>query len=157
PLFDPRVVLDAGYQLSVVGVLAMISAGRLGKRLGADRLRRVPHVVVGGLLSTTIATIASAPIVAWVFGRVAVVGPLTNLAANPLLELAQPMILCGLVLSPIAPVARLVADAAHPLLAGLDRVATAGASVPYGALPVAPNVATMFAACVMSACVIVAC
>jgi competence protein ComEC len=157
PLFDPRVVLDAGYQLSVVGVLAMISAGRLGKRVGLDRLPRVQHIIVAGLLSTTIATIASAPVVAWVFGRVAIIGPLTNLAANPLLELAQPMILFALVLAPITPIARLVADAAHPLLAGLDRVAAVGAAVPYGALPVAPNALTMFVACIMSACVIVAC
>jgi competence protein ComEC len=157
PLLDPRVVLDAGYQLTVVGVLAMISASRLGKRLGVDRLPRVVSVVVGGLLATTVATIASAPIVAWVFGRVAIVGPLTNLAANPLLELAQPMILCGLVLAPIGPVARLLADAAHPLLAGLNDVAAAGASVPHGAVPVSPNAPTMAAACVMSAMLIVAC
>lgn len=157
PLLEPRVVLDAGYQLTVVGVLAMISAGRLGKRLGVDQLARVPRMVVAGLLGTTIATIASAPIVAWVFGRVSVVGPLTNLAANPLLELAQPMILCGLVLAPIAPVARLIADAAHPLLVGLATVAQTGASIPHGAIPVSPGPVAMTIACALSACVIVAC
>jgi competence protein ComEC len=157
PLLDPRVLLDAGYQLSVVGVLAMISAGRLGKRIGVDRLPHVAHMAVTGLLCTTIATVASAPIVAWVFGRVAVIGPLTNLAANPLLELAQPMILVGLILAPIAPLAHLIADAAHPILVGLTSVAQAGASVPHGAIPVAPNAITMFAACVMSSFVIVAC
>ena len=157
PVFEPRVVLDAGYQLTVVGVLAMISAGCLGKRLGIDRLPRFAQVVAAGLLGTTIATIASAPIVAWVFGRVSLVGPLTNLAANPLLELAQPMILCGLVLAPVAPVARLFADAAHPLLAGLDGVASAGASIPHGAIPVSPSPLAMIIACAMTACVIVAC
>ena len=156
PVFDPRVVLDAGYQLTVIGVLAMISAGRLAKRIRIHRLPRVPRIVATGLLSTTIAMIASAPIVAWVFGRVSVVGPLTNLAANPLLELAQPMILCGLVLSPIRPVARLVADAAHPLLAGLTGVAAIGAAVPHGAIPVAPNALTMIVACALSAFVIIA-
>jgi competence protein ComEC len=91
-----------------------------------------------------------------VFGRVSVVGPLTNLAANPLLELAQPMILCGLVLAPIRPVARLIADAAHPLLAGLTGVAQAGAAVPHGAIPVAPNALTMIVACALSVFVIIA-
>ncbi|MGH7620011.1 MAG: DNA internalization-related competence protein ComEC/Rec2, partial [Gemmatimonadaceae bacterium] len=157
PVLDPRVVLDAGYQLSVVGVLAMISASRFAKRAGADRLPRAAHLAVTGLVATTIATIASAPIVAWVFGRVSIVGPLTNLAANPLLELAEPMIFCGLVLAPIGPVARLFADAAHPLLAGLDGVAAIGASTPHGAVPVSPSPATMFVACALSACVIVAC
>lgn len=157
PVLDPRVVLDAGYQLSVVGVVAMISAARLGKRVGVDRLPRVAQIAAAGLLGTTIATIASAPIVAWVFGRVSIVGPLTNLAANPLLELAQPMIFCGLVLAPIGPVARLVADAAHPLLAGLSGVASTGAAIPYAAIPVSPNATTMVVACAMSAFVIVAC
>ena len=157
PVLDPRVVLDAGYQLTVVGVLAMISAGRLGKRIGVDRLPRVAHVVVAGLLGTTVATIASAPVVAWVFGRVSVVGPLTNLAANPLLELAQPMIFCGLVLAPIGPLARFIADAAHPMLAGLNLVATTGAAIPHGAIPVSPSPVVMSVACMMSALVIVAC
>lgn len=157
PLLEPRVVLDAGYQLTVIGVLAMISAGRLGKRLGVDQLARLPRMLVAGLLGTTIATIASAPIVAWVFGRVSIVGPLTNLAANPLLELAQPMILCGLVLAPITPIARLLADAAHPLLVGLRDVAQTGASIPHGAIPVSPSPVAMTIACALSACVIVAC
>ena len=93
------------------------------------------------LLSTTVATIASAPIVAWVFGRVSLVAPLTNLAANPLIALAQPMVFCALVVAPIAPLARLFADAAHPLLAGLDAVARVGAAAPGGAISVAPTVA----------------
>ena len=109
PVLDPRVVLDAGYQLSVVGVAAMISAGQLGERIGVQRLPLVRDCVVAvTLLGTTIATIASAPIVAWVFGRVSLVAPLTNLAANPLIALAQPMIFCGIVLAPIRP-----ARAAH--------------------------------------------
>lgn len=157
PVLDPHVVLDAGYQLSVVGVIAMISAARLVKRAGVDRLPRVAQLAATGLLGTTIATIASAPIVAWVFGRVSIVGPLTNLAANPLLELAQPMIFCGLVFAPVGPVARLIADAAHPLLIGLDGVASAGAAIPHAAVPVSPSPLTMVVACAMSACVIVAC
>jgi competence protein ComEC len=157
PLFAPRVVLDAGYQLSVVGVAAMIAAAQLAKRAGVHRLRWPVRVVVVTLLSTTVATIASAPIVAWVFGRVSLIAPLTNLAANPLIALAQPMVFCALVVAPIAPLARLFADAAHPLLAALDAVATVGAAAPGGAIAVAPTVAAAIVAAVASVGVIVAC
>jgi competence protein ComEC len=157
PVFDPRAVLDAGYQLSVVGVAAMISAAQLARRIGTHRLHWVVRAVAVTLISTTVATIASAPIVAWVFGRVSLVAPLTNLAANPLIALAQPMVFCGMILAPIGPVARLFADAAHPLLAGLNWVASAGAAAPGGSLAVAPTIPTAVIASVLAGAVIVAC
>jgi competence protein ComEC len=109
------------------------------------------------MIGTTVATIGSAPIVAWVFGRVSVIAPLSNLAAGPLIALAQPMIFCGMLLAPIAPLATLVADAAHPLLLGLDRVAAIAAAVPFGSITVAPTIAAAVIAGVMSIAVIVAC
>jgi DNA internalization-related competence protein ComEC/Rec2 len=157
PVIAPRVVLDAGYQLSVVGVAAMIAASQLGRRLGVHRLHWFIRAVAVTLLGTTIATIASAPIVAWVFGRVSLIAPLTNLAANPLIALAQPMIFCGLVLAPIGPIARFIADAAHPLLVGLNFVASTGAAAPGGAIAVAPTVGAAAIAGILSLAVIVAC
>jgi len=157
PIVAPRVVLDVGYQLSVIGVASMICAGRLGRRIGVNRLPWLGKVVVTTMIGTTVATIGSAPIVAWVFGRVSVVAPLSNLAAGPLLALAQPMIFFGMVLAPIAPVATLIADAAHPLLVGLGRVATVAAAVPYGSISVAPTTTAAVIAGVMSIAVIVAC
>lgn len=157
PVVAPRVVLDVGYQLSVVGVASMICAGRLGRRIGVNRLPWLARVVATTMIGTTVATIGSAPIVAWVFGRVSVIAPLSNLAAGPLIALAQPMIFCGMLLAPIAPIATLVADAAHPLLAGLDRVAAIAAAVPFGSITVAPTTAAAVIAGVMSIAVIVAC
>jgi len=157
PIVAPRVVLDVGYQLSVIGVASMICAGRLGRRIGVNRLPWLGKVVVTTMIGTTVATIGSAPIVAWVFGRVSVVAPLSNLAAGPLLALAQPMIFFGMVLTPIAPLATLIADAAHPLLVGLGRVATVAAAVPYGSISVAPTTTAAVIAGVMSIAVIVAC
>jgi competence protein ComEC len=139
PVVDPQVVLDVGYQLSVVGVAAMIAAGILARRIGVERLPRVAKFVATTILSTTIATIATGPIVAWVFGRISIVGPLSNLLAGPLLGLAQPIIFCGLILSPVHSVASLFADAAHPLLAGLTWTAATAASVPHGSEPVNPT------------------
>jgi competence protein ComEC len=157
PVLDPRVVIDAGYQLSVVGVAAVIAAGLLAKRLQLDELPWRSGALVAGLLGSTIATIASAPIIAWIFGRISVVAPLTNLVANPLIGLAQPMIFCGMILAPITPLARLFADAAHPLLVGLDRVAATGAAMPYATIPVAPTTFSALVSCVMCGAVIVAC
>jgi competence protein ComEC len=157
PIIDPHVVMDAGYQLSVVGVAGVISAGQLGKRIGAEKLPWAARVIVLGLIASTVATIASAPIIAWIFGRISIVAPLTNLVANPVIGLAQPMIFCGMILAPIEPLARLFADAAHPLLVALDRIAAAGAGVPHSTIQVAPTALAALVSCVCSAAVIVAC
>lgn len=155
-VIDPAVVLDVGYQLSVVGVASMIASGMLGKRLRVHRLSELPKWVVLTLLGTTIATVGSAPIVAWVFGRLSLVAPLSNLAATPLIAFAQPMIFLGLLLSPVPPLARFVADAAHPLLVGLDQVALRSAALPGASVAVAPSLVAAVVAGVMSLAVIVA-
>ncbi|HEY4130164.1 MAG TPA: DNA internalization-related competence protein ComEC/Rec2 [Gemmatimonadaceae bacterium] len=157
PVFDPIVALDVGYQLSVVGVASMIAASLLGKRIGVDRLSLVPRMFAMTLLGATVATIGSAPIVAWVFGRVSLVAPLTNLAATPLIELAQPMIFVALLAAPLHPIASLIADASHPLLVGLQVVAQHAAALPFASPPVAPTVVAAAIAGVMSGATIVAC
>ncbi len=157
PLVDPRVVLDAGYQLSVVGVTSMIAAGRVARRIGVHRLPSLARAPALILVGTTVATIGSAPIVAWVFGRISLAAPLTNLVATPLLELAQPMLFVGMLLAPIHPLATLLADAAHPLLGSLDRVATVAAATPGASVLVAPTPACAAIAAVLSAAFIVAC
>jgi len=157
PVFDPRVALDLGYQLTVIGVAAIIAAGQFIKRLGVDRLPPPSGTVLASIIGATVATIASAPLVAWVFGRVSVAAPLTNLAAGPLITLAQPMLFCGMVLAPIPAIATLFADAAHPLLIGLDRVAAIGAAIPHGSVQVAPTLFAAIVSGVMSGAVIVLC
>jgi competence protein ComEC len=157
PVFAPRVVLAVGYQLSVVGVAAMIAASTLAKRVGVHRRSAIVKAILLTLMGTTVATIATAPIVAWVFGRVSIAAPLSNLAAAPLIALAQPMIFFGLVLSPIHPLAALVADAAHPLLLALTTVASTTAAIPHASISVAPTVPMAVVAGVMSLSVIAAC
>jgi competence protein ComEC len=156
-IVEPRVVLDGGYQLSVLGVAAMICSGMLGRRLGVHRLPPLRKHAAVTLLGTTAATIGTAPIVALTFGRISLVAPLTNLAATPLIALAQPMIFLGLLLSPLPFVARFVADAAHPLLVSLDDVARIAAAVPAGSVGVAPSLGAAALAGVMSVAVLVAC
>ena len=157
PVIDPAVVLDVGYQLSVVGVAAMIAGGQVCKRAGVDRRPALERMVITTCVTTTVATIATAPIVAWVFGRVSLIAPLSNVAAAPLIALAQPLLLCALLLSPIHGIASFLADAAHPLLAGLMSVATVSASVPNASVSVAPTLVAAIVGGVMSVGVIVAC
>jgi len=157
PVFDPRIALDIGYQLTVIGVAAIIAADEMINRVGVKRLPHLAGATLASILGATVATLASAPIVAWVFGRVSVAAPITNLAAGPLIALAQPMLFCGMVLAPIQPLATLFADAAHPLLFGLDRVAAVGAAIPGGSVQVAPTAFAALIAGVMSFAVVVAC
>ncbi|HEY2377208.1 MAG TPA: DNA internalization-related competence protein ComEC/Rec2 [Gemmatimonadaceae bacterium] len=157
PLISPRSVLDVGYQLSVIGVAALIAAGSLVRRVVPRRIAGWRRTLVAGLVVSTVATVASAPLVAWTFGRISLVGPLTNLVAAPLMTLAQPMLFLGLLLAPFPALAALIGDAAHPLLAGFDAIALAGASIPGGWMVVSPTIATALLAGVASVALIVAC
>ncbi|MBX9927677.1 MAG: DNA internalization-related competence protein ComEC/Rec2 [Gemmatimonadaceae bacterium] len=134
----PATVFDLGWQLSVVGMAALIAGGMLAERVG----RRWPHGAqrVGKeLVVGLVAGIATAPLIAWWFGRIPLVAPLTNLLAAPIVALLQPALFLALIAEPIAPVAQLAADAAAPLVELLTVVATLGARVPGGVLTVAPS------------------
>lgn len=157
PLWDPRTILDLGYQLSVAGMAGLIASGALARRLFPRELRGWRRMMSRELLASLVATLATAPLVAWSFGRVSVVAPLTNLVAGPLLAIAQPMLFLALALAPLAPLARFVADAAHPLLWLFDAIAAAGSRVPYAVLPVAPTLASAVACGGASIALIVAC
>lgn len=157
PLIDPWTVLDIGYQLSIIGVAGLIVAGGLVKRL---RMPHRPHwrrEVAVGLVCTVIASIASAPLVAWSFGRVSMIAPLSNLAAGPLVAAVQPMLFLGVLLGPFHGAARFVADAAHPLLNAIDGIATYTANVPGASITVWPSTVSAVGAGLVTICVLVAC
>src|ERR1019366_2235118 len=88
---------------------------------------------------SVLATVVTAPLVVWMFGRLSLVGPLTNVAASPVIALLQPMLFLALAAGPVHEVAQFVAVAAHPLLVAFDWIATVGAAVPFGSLSVAPS------------------
>jgi competence protein ComEC len=158
PLADPRVVLAVGYQLSVGGVAALIAAGRLTARwpvLHAGGVLR--RGVAGVLLASTMATVVTAPLVAWSFGRLSLIGPLTNVFAAPVIAVAQPTMFLALALSPLPFVARLLADAAHPLLAAFDFIATTAAGVPGASVIVGPTRLAAAAGVAFSVALVVAC
>jgi competence protein ComEC len=156
PLWDPRIALDLGWQLSVAGTAALIAGGALARRIipgGWGGTRRT--LATGGVVSV-VATAVTAPLVAWAFGRVALLGPITNLLADPVMGLLQPLLFIALAI-PVHAVEALAADASHLLLLAFDGIARVAASV-AGAAPTAlPSTLGALAAGAASVSLIVAC
>jgi competence protein ComEC len=136
PLAAPATVLDVGYQLSVAGMAGLFASRALVRRTRVRDWGGRAGAIARGLVASCVATLVTAPLVAGSFGRLSLVAPLTNLVADPILALAQPMLFLALVLAPLPAASALVAGAAHPLLVAFDGVARVGAHVPGAAIAV---------------------
>ena len=147
---DPLALAAPGFQLSFAGVIGIVALRR-GLLRPAEPLSgwRPAGLDAGrwladGLATSLAATLATAPIVAWHFGRVAPVGIVANLVAIPLLAAAVPALAFSLLLGAVLEDAgRFVAGGSALLLAGLDRTATAAAAVPAGSVAVPPSAALL--------------
>ncbi len=167
PTWRPDVVLDLGWQLSVSGMASLVAARAIMSRVRnstpalpppragwwrkrwqrlaratVERLRKLDGwrwALTRELFTGTIASLVTAPIVAWYFGRVSIVAPIANIFASPVIAFLQPALFLALVLAPFKAVARIAADACILPLKLLDAIATAAASVPHAALHVAPT------------------
>ena len=167
PTWRPDVVLDLGWQLSVSGMASLVAARAIMARvrnsapalplpsdLRFSKLRqRTLRAVVAWfksldgwrwnltreLITGTIASLVTAPIVAWYFGRISLIAPLSNIVASPVIAFLQPALFLALVLAPFHAIAKIVADACIAPLAMLDAIASKAASVPYAVLHVAPT------------------
>jgi len=148
PLIAPSTVLDLGYQLSVAGMASLIASGALARRWIAGRFDGWFATLSRSALASIVASLVTAPLVVWAFGRLSLVAPLTNLLAAPLVGVLQPALFLAVLLAPVRGLAQLVADGAHPLLMGLDLLGRFGAAIPYGSLTVAP---TLWATLLMGA------
>ncbi|MEO6443652.1 MAG: DNA internalization-related competence protein ComEC/Rec2 [Gemmatimonadaceae bacterium] len=138
PLANPHVALDLGWQLSAAGMAGLLASGPLSRRTCAS-LRGWPRKVADGVLATTLASAVTAPLVAWVFGRVSVAALATNLIAAPLFGVAQPLLFVSLVVAPQRDVALLLAEAARSVLGLLDQLARGAAAVPFAVLRAEPD------------------
>jgi competence protein ComEC len=156
PLASPRIVLDLGWQLSVAGTAALIAGGSLVRRIVPRKWRGMRRTIAAGAIVSVVATVVTAPLVAWSFGRVSLVGPLTNLLADPVMGVLQPVLFLALCV-PIAPMERLCGDAAHALVVAFDGIAQAGAAVPGAAPMVFPTATTALLAGVAAVAALVAC
>lgn len=179
PTLDPRVVASLGWQLSASGMAALVGGRAVMRRWRTRPLRPAPAshrgfhryvarvmaagpqlsgwrlAVVTELLIGVIASAVTAPLVAWVFGRVSLVAPLANVAAAPVVGFLQPVLFLALLLAPFRPVARFVADSAAAPLEALDYIALVASDLPYAALDVAPGRFTAVCMGVMTAAFIV--
>jgi competence protein ComEC len=156
PLLAPRTVLELGYQLSLAGMIALTAAGSLARRWKLESLGVIRARIVRDLLASTLASITTAPLVAWYFGRISLIGPVANLFAGPVIAVLQPTLFIALALSPFQAIASFVADAAHPLLRAFDTVARTAASLPGAAVDVAPTLYTATGAAVAIVALLVA-
>jgi ComEC/Rec2-related protein len=105
PLVDPRVVTQLGWQLSVAGFAALIAAGIWVKRRLPRSVRGWRRALARDLIVSTLATVVTAPLIAWTFGRISLIAPLSNLAAGPIVALLQPALFLALLLAPLHTVA----------------------------------------------------
>lgn len=137
-LVDPAAPLDLGWQLSVLGVAALAASGRLVRRLhwqGGGRVK----VLRREFVASVVASVASAPILAWYFGTISLIAPVANLLAAPLVTVLQPTLFLALLCAPNVEVARFVAGAAHPALVMLDGIAATAAAPSWAAVELAPE------------------
>jgi len=156
PLLDPNAVNDVGYQLSVVGMVALVAAAALSRRWPWLRQGGWRGTLYRGLVASTTATLLTAPLVAATFGRISLVAPVSNLVAVPVIAVLQPMLFLAAMLLPFASASQFVADASHPLLVAIDRIASLAARLPGASLSVVSDQVTTALACAAAAAFVVA-
>ncbi len=168
PALEPTVVLDLGWQLSVSGMAALVAARALLRRVRLAERR--PHrrsirwvlkwvqerrgwhyALLRELVTGTVATIVTAPLIAWTFGRISVVAPISNVLASPVVAFIQPALFLAVITSPWPALSKLIADATAPALAALHVVAESAARIPHATLHLAPTAAGAVCAGVASA------
>jgi len=182
PTVQPLVVLDLGWQLSVSGMAALVAArailrrwkpyalsrptpsrgGPVGACAGALRQtqrwlvtrRGVSRWLVRETITGVVATIVTAPLIAWTFGRVSVLAPVTNLLAGPIVAFLQPALFLALLAGPPDPMAQVIADASALPIALLDRIAAAAAAIPFAVVQVAPTLPSAIGAGLAAAAVV---
>jgi competence protein ComEC len=157
PLVQPRIAVDVGYELSVLGMCALVAAGSFWRGHLANRFDGWKGKFARELVTSLIACVVTAPLVAWVFGRISLIAPLSNLVAAPVITLAQPILFLALLVSPFGVVARFIAQAVHPLLFAFDWVAWAAASTPGAAITVTTTMTTALLGAFAAVALIVAC
>ena len=152
---EPASIASPGFQLSFAGVVGILALRRpiLARLDPVNRVRLAGRPVgrwlADGLATSLAATVATGPIVAWHFGRVAPVGVVANLVAIPLLSAAVPALGLALFAGVVwVPAGRFLAGGAELLLDALDRTATVAASAPYGTVAVLPVSAVALTAAV---------
>ncbi len=127
-LTDPPAVRSVGAWLSVAAVWGAGVASRFVPGSVSGWREAVLRLVA----SSIGATLATAPVTAFVFGQVAPVGVLANLAAIPLTTIAVPAVFASLLVGPMAAGGGLA-------LAGVEAVSVGAAWLPGGSIQGEPG------------------
>ncbi len=155
-LADPWIVLDLGWQLSAAGMAGLIASGILIERIGTT-WTPATRTILSGVTATAVASLVTTPIIAWTFERISIAACLTNLAAAPLFNVAQPLLFLSVIASLIWPLGQFVADAARTALMLVDLVARIGAALPFAVVRAEADVVTALALVLLAVCAVVAC
>ncbi len=152
-LADPRLIGDAGFQLSSLATAGLIAwATPLTAWIESIGRGHVPRWLAESLGVSLAAQAATLPIVLVSFGRLAVLAPAVNLAVVPLVA---PAMAVGLVamgggaivgLGVPAVVGAILAAPGWVVLRILDAIVTGAASVPFASLSLAPPLDVVAAA-----------
>ena len=125
-LLDPFAVFDLGGWLSVLSLWGAVRFSRWAEEAGGA------HWLWQSSASSVGATVATAPVTAWLLGAVAPVGVALNFVAIPVAAVAVPGVLASLLLAPLTPVASALASGSGVALYLLELIAQWGARVPLG-------------------------
>lgn len=125
-LLDPFAVFDLGGWLSALSLWGAVRFARWAEEAGGA------HWLWQSAASSVGATVATAPVTAWLLGAVAPVGVMLNFVAIPVAAVAVPGVLASLLAAPVAPVAGALAAGSGVALHLLELIAEWGARVPLG-------------------------
>lgn len=141
-VLDPARLGSPGFQLSFAGAAGLVAwAAPVGRAIEDVRRRcgapPLPRALVSALSSGIAATVATAPIVAWHFERVSLIGVPVTLLATPLVSIALPGAIASVVADFIAPpVAHFLAGGVSSLVGALTALTEAGAGFPWASAAV---------------------
>lgn len=90
-LFTPYVMLDIGFQMSVLGVFGVTVVGTPAKKLVrtfTNRLPAVVKIIIDGIVISSCAVICIAPISVGIFGGISMVGVFATVVLTPIFTAA---------------------------------------------------------------------
>ncbi len=116
---NPALLFSAGVQLSFLAVFGLLTITPILVRV----FPRIPSFITLPLAATLAAQLMTYPVMAWHFGTVPILGPLTNLLAIPIVGLLLPLGLLTLLFAVIAPPLAMALNLVNlPLLQLLVRI-----------------------------------
>lgn len=130
-IFQPKIVFDIGFQLSLAATYGLIRVSPMVKRLIP---RSWPDGLSGVISESLAATLMTTPLIVLYFERLSLVSPVINLIVVPTIPLLMAL---GLITSMILFVWPLLGQVAvwltWPILAGIIYLSEQASSLPYAA------------------------